>query len=95
MGIFDLFLIFYGKYFDEKRKFKDESIVYNVLLKINVEELKEKYFQYKICYYEIVDVFKVIMEVVSNIGYDMENFYIYYGYVYVFGVKDFQLDICL
>ncbi|EAX8919546.1 SPI-2 type III secretion system effector SseJ, partial [Salmonella enterica] len=94
MGIPDLSLTPYGKHSDEKRKLKDESIAHNALLKTNVEELKEKYPQHKICYYETADAFKVIMEAASNIGYDTENPYTHHGYVHVPGAKDPQLDIC-
>ncbi|HAK8403254.1 TPA: type III secretion system effector, partial [Salmonella enterica] len=75
LGIPNLSLTPYGKHSDEKRKLKDESIAHNALLKANVEELKEKYPQHKICYFETADVFKIIMEVASNIGYDTENPY--------------------
>ncbi len=94
MGIPDLSLTPYGKQSDEKRKLKDESIAHNALLKANVEELKEKYPQHKICYFETADVFKIIMDVASNIGYDTENPYTHHGYVHVLGAKDPQLDIC-
>ncbi|EBC6979260.1 type III secretion system effector, partial [Salmonella enterica] len=94
MGIPDLSLTPYGKQSDEKRKLKDESTAHNALLKTNVEELKEKYPQHKICYFETADAFKMIMEVASNIGYDTENPYTHHGYVHLPGAKDPQLDIC-
>ncbi|EJP2092670.1 type III secretion system effector, partial [Salmonella enterica] len=94
MGIPDLSLTPYAQHSGEKRKLKDESIAHNALLKSCVEELKEKYPQKKIFYFETSDTFKQLINVASNIGYDTENPYTHHGYIHIPGAHDPQLDIC-
>ncbi|EAP1585599.1 type III secretion system effector [Salmonella enterica] len=94
MGIPNLSATPYGKHSDDKRKLKDDSIAHNALLKNYVEELKEKYPQHKICYFETTDAFKQITDVANGIGYDTENPFTHHGYVHIPGTKDPRLDIC-
>ncbi|EDY0985347.1 type III secretion system effector [Salmonella enterica] len=94
MGIPDLSFTPYAQHSGEKRKLKDETTAHNALLKSCVEELKEKYPQHKICYFETADAFKEIIEVASDIGYDTENPYTHHGYIHIPGVQDPLLDIC-
>ncbi|EEL2496198.1 type III secretion system effector [Salmonella enterica] len=94
MGLPNLSLTPYAVHSDDKRKLEDESFAHNVLLKKYVTQLKEKYPQHRICYFETSDAFNQITAVANGIGYDTENAYTHHGYVHIPGTKDPLLDIC-
>lgn len=83
MGMPDISLTPDAQFSDEQRKYKDITIAHNTLLKKNIEELKIKYSDKKIFFFDTASAFNQITKVAREIGYDTEHAYTTHGYIHV------------
>ena len=83
MGMPDISLTPDSKYSDDKRKYKDITIAHNILLQKNVEELKEKYPDKKIFFFDTSSALNKIINVADDIGYDTRHSYTKHGYIHM------------
>lgn len=93
MGMPDISLTPDSKYSEDKRKYKDITIAHNELLQQNVEELKEKYPDKKIFFFDTTSALKKIIKVADDIGYDTRHSYTKHGYIHNPVGSDPELNI--
>jgi len=93
MGMPDISLTPDSQHSEDKRKFKDITIAHNTLLQKNVEELKAKYPDKKIFFFDTNSALKKIINVARDVGYDTRHSYTKHGYIHLPIEHDPELNI--
>lgn len=93
MGIPDLSLTPQSRATGDSRQLKDISFAHNSLLQHNIDELKSKYPTKKIYYFDTSSVFKEILKVADDIGYNTTQPYTHHGYIHIPTTDDPVLNI--
>lgn len=83
MGMPDISLSPDAQESKNKREYKDIAIAHNYLLDKNIDELKEKYPQGKIFFFDTSGAFKEIISIANEIGYDTTHAYSEHGYIHI------------
>lgn len=93
MGMPDISLTPDSEHSGHKRQYKDISIAHNVLLQKNIDELKEKYPEAKIYFFDTSAALNEIIAIASEIGYDTSHSYTTHGYIHIPTETDPALNI--
>lgn len=93
MGMPDISLSPEAAASDERRKYKDITIAHNALLERNVAELKMRYPQKKIFFFNTPAAMEEILNLAKKMGYNTTQSYIHHGYVHMPASRNPRLDI--
>jgi len=83
MGMPDISLTPESEHSGNKREYKDISIAHNVLLQKNIDELKVKYPEAKVFFFDTSAALNNIITIARNIGYDTTHSYTTHGYIHI------------
>lgn len=93
MGLPDISLTPETERSDDKREYKNITLAHNFLLQKNIDELKEKYPEAKIFFFDTSAALKEIMTIAREIGYDTTHAYTTHGYIHIPTETDPALNI--
>lgn len=93
MGLPDISLTPESERSGNKREYKDISIAHNFLLQKNIDELKEKYPEAKIFFFDTSVALNKIITIAREIGYDTTHSYTTHGYIHMPMETDPALNI--
>lgn len=83
MGMPDISLTPESERSEDKREYKDITLAHNFLLQKNVDELKIKYPEAKVFFFDTSSALNEIITVAREIGYDTTHSYTTHGYIHI------------
>lgn len=82
MGMPELSLMPGSKLSDDKKEYADITAAHNFLLQRKVDELKEKYPEKKVFFFDTASAFDQVIRIARRIGYDTTHAYTTHGYIH-------------